>query len=132
MKSCLPGSFHCSGQQFAGELATGAREAVPLGLSALPLLALSQVLATGAEPLFIGKLRNDYLERKCCDMGRTRTELSKGGPLLSEGLNDEELNFFHALMTSPKELSDQLMLISQKLLLKVLYHLIYQPFIGFR
>lgn len=43
-------------------------------------------------------------------MGRTRTELTKGGPILIlvEGLNDEELNFFDALMSSPKDLSDQL------------------------
>ena len=41
-------------------------------------------------------------------MGRTRTELTKGGPFFVEGLNDEELNFFNALMSSPKELSDQL------------------------
>ena len=40
-------------------------------------------------------------------MGRTRTELTKGGPILVEGLNDEELNFFDALMSSPKDLSDQ-------------------------
>lgn len=41
-------------------------------------------------------------------MGCTRTELTKGGPILVEGLNDEELNFFDALMSSPKDLSDQL------------------------
>ena len=41
-------------------------------------------------------------------MGRTRTELTKGGPFLVEGLNDEELNFFNDLMSSTKELSDQL------------------------
>ena len=41
-------------------------------------------------------------------MGHTRTELTKGGPILVEGLNDEELNFFDALMSSPKDLSDQL------------------------
>lgn len=40
-------------------------------------------------------------------MGRTRTELTKGGQFFVEGLNDEELNFFNALMSSPKDLSDQ-------------------------
>ncbi|MEE8857606.1 MAG: hypothetical protein SOI62_06050 [Lactobacillus sp.] len=40
-------------------------------------------------------------------MGHTRTELSEGH-LFTEGLNDEEFDFFTSLMTSPKELSNQL------------------------
>ncbi len=40
-------------------------------------------------------------------MGRTRTELTKGGQFFVEGLNDEELNFFNALMLISQDFTTQ-------------------------